>query len=385
MDFTMNNKRKVFYYIVCIFAIFAFAAFGCMKVPDIDINSMPAIVSSDRSKVSSDENVSLELRSDQEKTTFYVDGFIYNDPKDPILINKNKSHMVSAKAKGYRLKEEFIQPPYQKENILAFTFYYDTRFNDCSKNVASIYALIVGASLYKNESEKLPAMPCVARDACQFGDLLINDLRWGEKGHIKVLQGMEATQANLRGGLDFLKKAAPDDMIVVYWSGHGYFDKLDPNLCYLACYDTDINNPPTGIRMDDVRRLVEETRATHKIIILDTCYAGSIVSGNANGIKPSPETNCEIFMTATQSGTSAFVSEGGKNSFFTYSLLKGLKGKADQEYGNKDGIVTMGELRDYITKDMQSRTPLTSRRLRLPQFWVSPNSEGIWDLSLQAN
>ena len=56
----------------------------------------------------------------------------------------------------------------------------------------------------------------------------------------------------------WLTKTKPEDMIVLFWSGHGFPDPDDPEKVYFACYDTDITVPATGYRMDRVHAAILE-------------------------------------------------------------------------------------------------------------------------------
>lgn len=59
-----------------------------------------------------------------------------------------------------------------------------------------------------------------------------------------------------------LTKTTPNDVIVIFWSGHGIPDPDNPEMVYFTCYDTDPGIPATGYRMDRVRPALEERRTT---------------------------------------------------------------------------------------------------------------------------
>lgn len=74
------------------------------------------------------------------------------------------------------------------------------------------------------------------------------------------------------------------------------------------------------------------------------------------------------------------------NGPFTYSLIKGLSGKADgfKSSGVKDGVVTMGELKDYMNSEMPYETQRVLGIAKRPVITTSSGDPDIWNLTLQA-
>lgn len=74
-------------------------------------------------KVDEDADTILNLHSNIEKTTFYVNAKeMVTGRRVKVLINRKRSYTVVAKPEGYISKEEFIQPPYMPGSLLSFTF-----------------------------------------------------------------------------------------------------------------------------------------------------------------------------------------------------------------------------------------------------------------------
>ncbi|MGI5183341.1 caspase family protein [Dactylosporangium sp. CA-152071] len=74
-----------------------------------------------------------------------------------------------------------------------------------------------------------------------------------------------------------VRRAADEaqDVLVVYFSGHG---QRDPRLrgLYLQVGDTDPDDlPATAIDVQHIRSLILESRARYRILILDCCYSGA--------------------------------------------------------------------------------------------------------------
>ncbi|HQU42192.1 MAG TPA: caspase family protein [Pirellulales bacterium] len=72
----------------------------------------------------------------------------------------------------------------------------------------------------------------------------------------------------------WLQKPQSNDQVLVYFSGHGFRD--DSGKLYLAPIDCDPDNPEaTGIAIEWFHKVIGECRAKFKLLVLDTCHAGS--------------------------------------------------------------------------------------------------------------
>lgn len=67
------------------------------------------------------------------------------------------------------------------------------------------------------------------------------------------------------------------------------------------------------------------------------------------------------------------------------TLIKGLNGEADgfESAGAKDGIVTMGELKDYMKTAMPDETQKVLGVAKHPVIATSTGDPNIWNLTLQ--
>jgi len=83
--------------------------------------------------VSDNATVILELNSNIQKTTFFIDGKKMGTGKWMKVLIDNKAHTVTALPEGYREKEEFIQPPYRQNSLLSFTFLLEDRVKQVSE------------------------------------------------------------------------------------------------------------------------------------------------------------------------------------------------------------------------------------------------------------
>ena len=258
------------------------------------------------------------------------------------------------------------------------------------------WAIIIGISEYKFAGQNdLRNLLFADEDARTFANALKN-MGWNES-HLKLLVNKEATQRNIKIALEsWLTKAGSNDKIVLFWAGHGFPDPEDPERVYFACYDTEISIPATGYRMDRVRATLEERKSRNVILFADTCHAGKIITRGARGLSIVPQIDKMrrkkdipkgwIFMVSADTDRQAIEHSSWTNGAFTHCLINALAGAADgyQSAGPKDGIVSMGELRAYLTSVMPEETQKILGVAKWPVITTGTGDIDIWKLTLQA-
>jgi hypothetical protein len=256
------------------------------------------------------------------------------------------------------------------------------------------FAVVVGISRYYHQQRNpLPNLAFAEDDAYAFAQIL-RDLGWSDS-HIKLLVNEKATRENISIALEsWLTKAGKDDMVVLFWSGHGYFDPENPQKTYLACYDTKMWIPATGYRMDHVRNALSELRTKHVVVLADTCYAGGLATTRGIGVvnphlkklkEESPFPKGWVWMVGADTDRQSIEHSSWKNGAFTHVMLKGLSGKADgyQGAGAKDGVVDLGELRAYMQTVMPDETLKVIGVAKHPTIITSSYDTEVWKLSLK--
>jgi uncharacterized caspase-like protein len=240
----------------------------------------------------------------------------------------------------------------------------------------------------------LENLPFASDDARMFSESLVKG-GWSPD-HVKCLTDEQATKKNVEIALEsWLTKAGRDDVIVLYWSGHGFPDPDEPEKVYFACHDTDIRIPATGYRMDRVRGSLEERHARNVVVLADTCHAGKLVTrGGERGMSVVPAIrslsekssvpNGWVYMVSADADRKAVENSAWRNGAFTHCLLRGLGGAADgfQSAGAKDGLVTLGELRAYLTDAMPDETLKVLGVAKHPLITTSSGDPSIWGLRI---
>ena len=251
------------------------------------------------------------------------------------------------------------------------------------------WAVVVGISDYKDN--EIPDLRYAHEDARAFFDLLVKPLEEGgmevPKTNIRFLVDDQATYTNVREAFtDFLKNAMEEDIVFIYFAGHGAPDPDRPNVLYLLTHDSDMKRlNATSIRMNEVENALKDFVMAKKVTVFaDACHSRGVAGGAATRALASPELVNQYLWDLAQARSSTLTFSasdrnqlsqedkrwGGGHGVYTYHLIEGMKGKADFD---KDGIVRLGELVQYVsdqvrrdTKSQQSPIPSGSYDVNMP-------------------
>lgn len=259
------------------------------------------------------------------------------------------------------------------------------------------FAVVIGIAEYEQVNRGgLSNLIYADDDARAFANILLR-LGW-KRSHVNLLVNEQATRRNILIALEsWLTKAGPNDQIVLFWAGHGFPDPEDPEKVYFACHDTDITIPATGYRMDRVRVALEERKAKNVIVLADTCHAGKLITRGHRDISVVPGIRRMrkertvpqgwIFMVGADTDRRSIEHTSWKNGAFTHCLIQGLSGEADGflSVASKDGIVTMRELKAYLSTAMPEETQRVLGVAKRPIITTSSSDPDIWDTALKAD
>jgi hypothetical protein len=225
------------------------------------------------------------------------------------------------------------------------------------------YALVIGNNKYNDP--KLAQLQTPQADAQALARVL-KSKRIGGFDEVVLLNNQ--TDAQIRRAISaFLANKKPDDLVLLYFSGHGVLDGRG-NL-FLALKNTDVSAlNATAISSSFLSYEMDNCRSRRQILILDCCHSGAFARGAKAGVqKAVTESTFEgsgsgrVVLTASDATQFAF--EGDqvipqaetKYSVFTHFLLEGLKtGKADR---NRDGKISLDEWYDYCYASVTAETP----------------------------
>lgn len=263
-----------------------------------------------------------------------------------------------------------------------------------------LYIISMSVSEYKDKRYNLQYAVKDGKDIANLLNSQSVQLEKYNKIYIDTLFNANATRQNFF----YLKKkllgSSVNDQVIVFVSGHGLLNK-DMDF-YFATYDIDFSHPEKhGISFDDLESLLDSIPARKKLLMMDACHSGevdkdestemfaskvessaditfrgSIKEYNFKGVDTSIiksgmklnnsfELMQELFAGLDKgTGTIVISAAAGKgyalesakwnNGVFTYSIINGLKNKAADK--NKDGFVSISELKDYSIKQVELLT-----------------------------
>ncbi len=242
------------------------------------------------------------------------------------------------------------------------------------------YALIIGNNQY--DDPKLAQLKTPAADSQALAKVLA-DKSIGSFDEVTPL--INKNESEIRRAISaFLTNKKPDDLVLVYFSGHGVLD--DRGRLFLSLKDTETTLlKATAILSTFISDEMDSCRSRRQILILDCCHSGAFARGTKGEQKAVTEATFEgsgygrVVMTASDS--TQYALEGDQVirqtdlSLFTHFLLEGLKtGEADTDH---DGHISLDEWYDYTYAKVVSETPR-----QIPHRW-SYNQQG--DLIIARN
>jgi uncharacterized caspase-like protein len=236
------------------------------------------------------------------------------------------------------------------------------------------WAVIIGISNYRDT--RIAGLRYASADAQAFHTWLISPQGGGyAPSRIRLFLNSEATAQSIRNVLfNWLKQALEEDMITIYFAGHGSPESPDsPNNLFLLPFDANYDDvASTGFPMWDIETALKRfIKAKKVVVIADACHAGGVgqafdIARRANrGVEINPISSGLQNLSKIGDGVAVISASddkqysqegmawGGGHGVFTYFLLKGLNGDADY---NKDGHVTLGELIPYLSEKVRRET-----------------------------
>jgi len=215
-----------------------------------------------------------------------------------------------------------------------------------------IWAVIVGVSRY----EHMPALKYSDDDAYRMYAFYKSPEGGAlPESQIRILVDEDATRLNILKAMNELYlKADKNDMVVLYFSGHGLEGTFLP---------IDFDGYRNSITHEEVKNMFTKSMAKHKICFADACHSGSLLAA-----KGAYSSSLMFFYDELDksSGGSAFVmsskarefslEDGGlRQGIFSHYLIRGLKGESDAD---KNKTVTIRELFDFVYTKVRDYTGL---------------------------
>lgn len=144
-------------------------------------------------------------------------------------------------------------------------------------SIPKYHALIVGINSYKHWQNLRQAR----EDAETVAGILESQYGFSD---VQTLFDEEATKSSIVRALRALtKKLTPDDALLIYFAGHGYYDKLLNKGYWVPteARERDGTDPAIGdwFHNTNLKEYLDVMDARHVLVVSDSCFGGSLMRG----------------------------------------------------------------------------------------------------------
>lgn len=209
-------------------------------------------------------------------------------------------------------------------------------------------ALLIGNSTYPADEHNLQQLKGPVKDIAVLNRALV-DPKTGLFDDVDVTLLPEATANRAVRALGrFFGTADRDDVLLLYFSGHGKLDLTGRlHLCMQDTESTDLLS--TAVSSARINEFADASRARNVVIILDCCYAGAFRGGDFGDAVAGPGRYVLSSCRGTQLANDATVDNG--TSYFTQHVVDGLLDAAVDHDG--DGYVGFSDLYGYVDRRLR--------------------------------
>jgi uncharacterized caspase-like protein len=237
-------------------------------------------------------------------------------------------------------------------------------------------AIIIGIQNYK----LIPKAEYASQDAQDFYDYASRALGIKQE-NIKLLLDDDADVSGILTALQNwlpLKVRKGKTDVYVFYSGHGLPSPDGKSLFFLPVGANKDFVAKTAISQQEIVAGLKAAQPKSVTMFIDSCYSGQIRTGETllASARPVVLTVQDTayppdftVITASASDQIASSSPDLKHGIFSYYLMKGLEGEADE---NKDGTITIGKLQTYLAERVP-RFAMTMSRKQEPQLTGDAN------------
>ncbi len=217
--------------------------------------------------------------------------------------------------------------------------------------IPKVWALVVGVAAYNH----MPTLRYTDDDAYRLYAFLKSPGGGAvPDDQIRILIDESATKEQILASMrEVFAKAGSNDMVLLYFSGHGLKGAFLP---------FDFDGFGNKLHHEEITEALQASKARYKLCIVDACHSGSLLamrSGNSQQLI----TTFYDALAQSAGGTALFLSSkseetslessGLRQGVFSHFLIRGLKGEADS---NGDKLVTIQELYEFVHSQVRAYT-----------------------------
>ncbi len=211
---------------------------------------------------------------------------------------------------------------------------------------SKIYLVSVGIGDYSGFISPVNNLRLTVNDAKTIAAIYsIN----GNTEYTLLLDSQAKKENILRSIRNLFSKADKDDIVVFFFSGHGYIGGF-------CAYDGNIN-------YDMIRDAMKNSVCQNKMMLIDACHSGGIrIQNSDNGINSLNKASNVMLFLSSRTDEYSIERSDMKNGYFTTFLQKALRGNADE---NHDRVITAKELYKFVSQGVAT----ISNKRQHPVMW----------------
>lgn len=250
----------------------------------------------------------------------------------------------------------------------------DKNIPTCKVNNENTFAFIIA-----NENYADAPVPYALNDGRVFKEYCTKTLGLPEK-NINLYE--DATYGTIIAAMEKMKSIAEayegEASVIFYYAGHGFPDEKQ-STAYLLPVDGNASDiTVTGYSLAKLYKEMSDMKLKSSVVFLDACFSGAkredemLTSARGVAIKvrdEAPKGNMVVF-SAAQGDETAHQLAGKGHGLFTYYLLKGMQ--------QSDGNITLGELSDYVTKQVKRQSVVINNKKQTPTVTPSATVADSW-------
>jgi nucleoside phosphorylase len=221
------------------------------------------------------------------------------------------------------------------------------------------FALLIGVSDYGKD---FPSLPAAEKDVAAMQDVLEDP----EIGGFQVTSVVNQEKQKIEEAIEKLfKNRKKDDLLVLFFSGHGVKD--EKGTLFLSARNTRKDEDEslmrsTAIEASYVQGWMNHCRLTRKVLILDCCFSGAFpigmnIKGDDSSIPIALQLGGEgwVVMTSSTSRENSFEVIGFELSVYTHFLVEGIRtGIVNRQQSD---YISVEDLHAYAKEKVQETLP----------------------------
>ncbi len=200
------------------------------------------------------------------------------------------------------------------------------------------------------------------------------------------------TSDNIRSELERMLKVAeldenPLDTVLVALAGHGIMDPKGEASYFCPADTSSANLSPDDPALIDLGKLYDQLEASKggfKLLLVDACRNDPLnprrsvrpvvdLQSVTRPLKKRPPGGVAALFSCSE-GQFAYEDDDLKHGVFFHFVIEGWQGKADQEAGNRDGKLTLGELASYTSMEVFKYVDRTRNDMQVPEYLFKANA-----------